>query len=64
LRRLKTGVGSLLLSRLREGEATKKWRYTEEQAAYALRLAESGTPAAKVCRPAGIAEATFYLWKE
>jgi putative transposase len=49
---------------VREGEATKKWRYTEEQAAYALRLAESGTPAAKVCRQAGIAEATFYLWKE
>jgi len=42
----------------------KKWRYTEEQVAYALRLAESGTPAAEVCRQTGIAEAMFYLWKE
>ena len=42
----------------------KKSRYTEEQVAYALRLAESGTPVAEVCRQAGIAEATFYLWKK
>ena len=41
----------------------KKSRYTEEQVAYALRLAESGTPVADVCRQTGIAEATFYLWK-
>ena len=39
----------------------KKWRYSEEQVAYALRLAESGTPVADVCRQIGIAEATFYL---
>ena len=32
--------------------------------AYALRLAESGTPVADVCRQIGIAEATFYLWKK
>lgn len=32
--------------------------------AYALRLAESGTPFADVCRKIGIAEATFYLWKK
>ena len=42
----------------------KKSRYTEEQVAYALRLAESGTPVADVCRQMGIAEATFYLWKK
>src|SRR5688572_9135093 len=42
----------------------KKSRYTEEQVAYALRLAESGTPVADVCRQTGIAEATFYLWKK
>jgi putative transposase len=42
----------------------KKSRYTEEQVAYALRLAESGTPVADVCRQIGIAEATFYLWKK
>jgi hypothetical protein len=40
----------------------KKSRYTEEQVAYALRLAESGTPVADVCRQTGIAEATFYLY--
>jgi putative transposase len=48
----------------RGGEAMKKSRYTEEQVAYALRLAESGTPVADVCRQTGIAEATFYLWKK
>ena len=42
----------------------KKSRYTEEQVAYALRLAQSGTPVADVCPQAGIAEATFYLWKK
>ena len=39
----------------------KKSRYTEEQVAYALRLAESRTPVTDVCRQIGIAEATFYL---
>lgn len=47
-----------------QGEAMKKSRYSEEQVAYALRLAESGTPVADVCRQIGIAEATFYLWKK
>src|SRR3954471_14500405 len=42
----------------------KKSRYSEEQVAYALRLAESGTPVADVCRQTGIAEATFYLWEK
>ena len=42
----------------------KKSRYTEEQVAYALRLAESGTPVADVGRQTGIAKATFYLWKK
>lgn len=32
--------------------------------AYALRLAESGTPIGDVCRQRGIAEPTFYLWKK
>ena len=41
----------------------KKSRYSEEQVAYALRLAEAGTPVADVCRQIGIAEATFYLRK-
>ena len=42
----------------------KRSRYSEEQVAYALRLAEGGTPVADVCRQIGIAEATFYLWKK
>lgn len=42
----------------------KKSRFTEEQIAYALRLAESGTVVADVCRQMGIAEATFYVWKK
>ena len=42
----------------------KKSKFSEEQIAYALRLAESGTPVADVCRQMGIAEATFYVWKK
>ena len=42
----------------------KRSRYSEEQVAYALRQAESGTPVADVCRQLGIAEATFYVWKK
>jgi len=42
----------------------KKTRYTEEQIAYVLREAESGTPIADVCRSIGVSEATFYVWKK
>ena len=42
----------------------KTSRRTEEQVAYTLRLAESGTSVADVCRQTGIAEATFYLWEK
>ncbi len=42
----------------------KKSRYTEEQIAYVLRQAESGTPVADVCRSIGVSEATFYVWKK
>jgi putative transposase len=41
----------------------KKSRFTEEQAIYALRLAESGTLVTDVRRQMGISEATFYVWK-
>jgi putative transposase len=34
-------------------------RFTEEQIAYALRLADSGTAVVDVCRQIGISEATF-----
>ena len=42
----------------------KKSKFTEEQIAYTLRLAEAGTPVADVCRQMGISEATFYIWKK
>ena len=42
----------------------KTSRYSEEHVAHTLRLAQSGTPVADVCRQVGIAEATFYLWKK
>ena len=42
----------------------KKSKFSEEQVAYALRQAESGTAVADVCRQIGVSEATFYLWKK
>jgi putative transposase len=42
----------------------KTTRYTEEQIAFALRQAESGTPVAEVIRKMGITEPTFYRWKK
>ncbi len=42
----------------------KKTKFTEEQIAFALRQAETGTRVAEVCRKMGIAEATFYNWKK
>ena len=42
----------------------KKTKFTEEQIAYALRQAETGTRVGEVCRKMGIAEATFYIWKK
>ena len=41
----------------------RKSTFTEEQIAYALREAESGTPTLEVCRKLGISEQTFYRWK-
>ena len=42
----------------------KRSRYSDEQIAYALRQAESGTAVADVCRELGISEATSYVWKK
>src|ERR1700745_2190717 len=47
----------------RGGEQMRKSTFTEEQIAYALRGAESGTPVLEVCRKLGISEQTFYRWK-
>jgi putative transposase len=42
----------------------KRSRYSDEQIAYALRQAETGTAVADVCRQLGISDATFYVWKK
>ena len=42
----------------------KRKRYTEEQIAFALRQAESGTPVAEIVRKMGITEQTYYRWKK
>ncbi len=42
----------------------KKSRFTEEQIAFALRQAETGTPVAEVIRKMGVSEQTFYRWKK
>ncbi len=42
----------------------KKSRFTEEQIAFALKQAETGTPVAEVIRRMGISEQTFYRWKK
>ncbi len=41
-----------------------KTRYTEEQIAFALKQAETGTRVEEVCRKMSISEATFYNWKK
>ena len=42
----------------------KKSKFTEEQIAFALRQAETGTPVKEVIRKLGITEQTFYRWKK
>lgn len=42
----------------------KKSRYTDEQIAFALKQAETGTSVAEVIRRMGISEQTFYRWKK
>ena len=42
----------------------KKKHYTDEQIAFALRQAETGTPIQEVIRKMGICEQTFYRWKK
>ncbi len=42
----------------------RKSRFSEEQIAYALRMADGGTPVVEVCSQIGMSEATFYTWKK
>lgn len=42
----------------------KKSRYTEEQIAFALKQAETGTPVTEVIRRMGVSEQTFSRWKK
>jgi len=41
-----------------------KKHFTEEQIAFALRQAESGTSVPEIIRKLGISEQTFYRWKK
>lgn len=42
----------------------KKSKFTEEQIAFALKQAESGTTVQEICRKVGISQATFYAWRK
>ena len=42
----------------------KRKRYSDEQIAFALRQADSGTVVEEICRKLGVSEATFYRWKK
>ena len=42
----------------------KKTKFTEQQIAFALKQAETGTSVQEVIRKLGISEQTFYKWKK
>ena len=42
----------------------KRKRYSDEQIAFALRQADSGTAVEEICRKLGVLEATFSRWKK
>lgn len=42
----------------------EKKHFSEEQIAFVLRQAESGTAVAEIIRKLGISEQTFYRWKK
>lgn len=42
----------------------RKSKFTDEQIAFALKQAETGTSVKEVCRKIGIAEQTFYRWRQ
>jgi putative transposase len=42
----------------------KKTKFTEEQIAFALRQADTGTSVDEICRKMGICQATYYQWRK
>ena len=42
----------------------KTSKFSEQQIAFALKQAETGTPVKEVVRTMGISEQTFYRWKQ
>ena len=42
----------------------KRKRCSEEQIAFAVRQAESGTAVEEICRKLGVSEPTFFRWKK
>ena len=42
----------------------RKSKHTEEQIAFALRQAQTGTRVEQICRKSGVSQATFYNWKK
>ena len=42
----------------------KTSKFSQQQIAFALRQAASGTAVADVCRQLVISDATFYVWKK
>jgi putative transposase len=42
----------------------KRKRFSEEQIAFALRQADSGTTIEEICRKMGVSEPTFYRWRK
>ena len=56
---------SARLSRLgEERNRIKTSKFTEAQKAFILKQGEQGTPVAKICRKAGISQATYFNWKK
>jgi len=53
----------MILASTEEIHSMKRSRYSQEQIAFAMRQAESGTSVGEVCRKMGISENTFYRWK-
>ena len=42
----------------------KASKFTDAQKALIIKQGEEGTPAAEVCRKAGISQATYFNWKK